>query len=109
MTDNERKIDETIARILRLGVSAAAILAIIGLAIYLKQFGGARPHYKTFHAARFPKGWLEAGILMLILTPVARVVFSIYAFARLKDPTYVVISLIVLGLLLTGWFTGYAA
>jgi uncharacterized membrane protein len=102
-------MEETIAGILRLGVSAAAILAVIGMAFYLKSFGGATPSYRVFHAATFPKGWLHASILMLILTPVARVVFSVFAFAREKDATYVAITLIVLALLTVGWFTGYAA
>ena len=109
MTNNERRMDETIAGILRLGVSAAAILAIIGMALYLKASGGAVPRYQVFHAEKFPKGWLPAAILMLILTPVARVIFSIFAFAREKDTTYVAITLVVLGLLALGWFTGYAA
>jgi len=107
--ENERRMDETIAGILRLGVSVAAILAVIGIAIYLKSFGGATPDYRTFHPAKLPKGWLQAAILMLIFTPVARVAFSVYAFARLKDLPYVVITLIVLALLAAGWFTGHAA
>ena len=102
-------MDETISGILRLGVTAAAILAIVGMVIYLKSWGGLAPRYATFHEAKFPKGWLEAAILTLILTPVARVIFSIYAFAKKKDTTYVVITLIVLALLAAGWFTGYAA
>jgi uncharacterized membrane protein len=106
--DNEQKMDETISGILRLGVSTAAILAVIGMAIYLKSSGGDAPGYRVFHAARLPKGWLHAAILMLIMTPVARVVFSIFAFARERDGTYVVITLIVLALLAVGWFTGYA-
>ena len=102
-------MDETIAGILRLGVSTAAILAVIGMAIYLKNSGGAAPNYRTFRAVKLPKGWLPAAILMLIMTPIARVIFSVIAFAREKDTTYVVITLIVLALLAFGWFTGYAA
>jgi uncharacterized membrane protein len=110
VSENEdRKIDETIAGILRLGVSAAAILVVVGMVIYLKYDGGLPPMYETFHAAKFPRGWLEAGLLTLILTPVARVVFTVVAFAREKDTTYVVITLIVLGLLGVGWFSGHAA
>jgi uncharacterized membrane protein len=101
-------MDQTIAGILRFGVTAAAILTVVGLVIYLKGSGALPPEYANFHAAKFPKGWLEAGILMLIFTPVARVIFSVYAFARLKDFTYVAICLIVLGLLGVGWFTGGA-
>jgi uncharacterized membrane protein len=99
-------MDETIAGILRVGVSVAAILAVVGMAIYLKSSGGSLTHYQVFHPAKFPKGWLPAAILMLILTPVARVAFSVYAFAKLRDKTYVVITLVVLGLLMVGWFTG---
>jgi uncharacterized membrane protein len=106
---DDREMDQTISLILRLGVSAAAILTVVGFVIYLKASGGLPPMYSRFHAAKFPRGWLEAGILMLILTPVARVIFSVYAFARAKDPTYVVITLIVLALLAVGWFTGQAA
>jgi uncharacterized membrane protein len=109
MTEDDRKMDEVIAGILRLGVSAAAILVVVGLVIYLKDFGSFPPMYATFRPAKFPKGWLESGILMLILTPVARVTFSVFAFAREKDTTYVVITLIVLALLGVGWFTGHAA
>jgi uncharacterized membrane protein len=102
-------MDETIAGILRLGVSVAAILAVIGMALYLKSSGGATPRYQVFRATTASKGWLHAAILMLILTPVARVAFSVYAFARENDMAYVMITLIVLALLGVGWFTGYAA
>ncbi len=109
MTQNERNMEETIAGILRLGVSVAAILAVVGMALYLKSSGGATPRYQVFHATAPPKGWLHAAILMLILTPVARVVFSAYAFAKANDITYLSITLIVLALLGVGWFAGYAA
>jgi uncharacterized membrane protein len=102
-------MDETIAGILRFGVSVAAILAIVGIALYLKDSGGAMPDYRTFHPAKIPRGWLQAAILMLILTPVARVAFSVYAFAKERDITYVAITLIVLALLGVGWLTGSGA
>jgi uncharacterized membrane protein len=108
MSLDDRRMDETISGILRFGVSAAAILTLVGFVIYLKASGGSLPNYGTFHAAKFPKGWMAGGILMLILTPVARVLFSVFAFAKMKDFTYVVICLIVLGLLAVGWFTGAA-
>jgi uncharacterized membrane protein len=109
MTESDRKMDDTIAAILRLGITVAAILAIVGMAIYLKNSGSDIPHYQVFHPVHAPKGWLHAAIFMLILTPVARVIFSVFAFAAQKDTTYVVITLIVLALLAVGWFTGQAA
>jgi uncharacterized membrane protein len=38
-------------------------------------------------------------MLLLIATPVARVAFSVFAFAEERDWMYVVVTLIVLGLL----------
>ncbi len=52
------------------------------------------------------RGWIQLGLLLLIATPVARVVFTVFAFARERDTTYVVVTLIVLGLLLCGLFGG---
>jgi uncharacterized membrane protein len=40
------------------------------------------------------------GILILIATPVARVAFSVFAFAEERDRMYVIVTLIVLALLL---------
>src|ERR1700674_2916004 len=102
---DDRKMDDTIAAILRTGVSVAAVLVVIGAAIYLRDVGNMRPAYGTFRAAKYRPGLMEAGLLLLILTPVARVVFSIYAFAIEKDSMYVGITLVVLALLAVGWFT----
>ena len=44
----------------------------------------------------------EFGLLPLIATLVARVAFSVFAFAKQRDWTFVVITLFVLGLLLYG-------
>ena len=46
------------------------------------------------------RGIIQFGLLLLVATPVARVAFSILAFALQRDRTYVIITLIVLGILL---------
>ncbi len=104
----DQQMDNTIASILRLGVSAAAILVVIGGVVYLRDSGRLLPEYGTFRPAKFHQGLIQAGLFALILTPVARVVFSVYAFALQKDWTYVAITLIVLALIGFGWFTGHA-
>ena len=43
---------------------------------------------------------IQLGLLLLIATPVARVAFSVVAFALERDRLYVVITLIVLAVLL---------
>jgi uncharacterized membrane protein len=46
------------------------------------------------------------GLLLLVATPVARVIFSAIAFALEGDRTYVVITLVVLALLLFSLLSG---
>jgi uncharacterized membrane protein len=50
---------------------------------------------------------IQLGLLLLIATPVARVVFTVFAFFMERDYTYVAVSLLVLGILLLGFFVGY--
>ncbi len=51
-----------------------------------------------------PRFWIQLGLLFLIATPVARVVFSIGAFAAQSDGAYVVITLIVAAILFYSLF-----
>ena len=45
------------------------------------------------------RGLIQLGLLFLIATPIARVVFSVVGFLRQRDWTYVGITLVVLALL----------
>jgi uncharacterized membrane protein len=49
---------------------------------------------------------IQLGLLLLIATPVARVLFSVLAFIYEKDWTYVGITMIVLTLLCYSLFGG---
>jgi uncharacterized membrane protein len=49
---------------------------------------------------------IQFGLLLLVATPVARVAFAVFAFARERDRVYLTVSLIVLAVLvysLVGW------
>ena len=46
------------------------------------------------------RGIIQLGLLFLIATPVARVIFSILGFAAERDRMYVVFTVIVLAVLL---------
>jgi uncharacterized membrane protein len=101
--------------LLRSGVIAAATIVLIGGIIYLIRHGAEMPHYRIFLGEpedfrRLPgiaksalsirgRGIIHVGFLILIATPVARVVFSVFAFALQRDRTYVIITLIVLAVL----------
>jgi uncharacterized membrane protein len=49
---------------------------------------------------------IQLGLLLLIATPVLRVAFSIFAFARQRDPLYVLLPTVVLVVLIYGLFSG---
>ncbi len=84
--------------------------------MYLARFGREPANYRSFHgqsekllsvsgtvSAAFagdPAAIVQLGLLILIATPIARVIFSIFAFAAERDWMYVGITLIVLGILL---------
>jgi len=50
----------------------------------------------SFH----PRSIIQLGLLLLIATPVARVAFSVLAFAWQRDRTYVIVTLIVFAILI---------
>jgi uncharacterized membrane protein len=114
--DQDKRIDEIIAGLLRTGVILAAAVVFIGGVIYLARYGSSSVHYQIFQGepsdlrhfssifrdalAFHVRGIIQLGLLLLIATPVARVIFTVFAFAYERDWTYVLITLIVLTLLL---------
>ena len=112
----DRRIDEIIGTLLRSGVILSAAVVLIGGVLYLAQHGSLPAHYATFQGepsglrhisaifrdafALDARGIIQLGLLLLIATPVARVIFTVFAFAYERDWTYVVVTLIVLSLLL---------
>lgn len=51
---------------------------------------------------------IQFGVLLLILTPIARVVFSIFSFLIEKDYLYVIIGVIVLCVIITSLYLDVA-
>ncbi|MDA8243889.1 MAG: DUF1634 domain-containing protein, partial [Elusimicrobia bacterium] len=52
------------------------------------------------------RGLIQLGLLMLIATPIARVVFSVFGFLRERDWLYVAVTLVVLAILLYSLING---
>jgi uncharacterized membrane protein len=102
----------------------AAVMAIIGGVPYLWTYWHALPNYRLFHGvpvglntihgilagalALDSRAIIQLGLLLLIATPIARVALSLFAFAKQRDSTYVVITAIVLGILLWSFSGGTA-
>jgi uncharacterized membrane protein len=111
----DEQVERTIGNLLRFGVVTAAVVVLLGGLVYLIHHGAEVADHRVFHgepqdlctlpgiveaAAAFRgRGLIQLGLVLLIATPVARVVFSVYAFARQRDWTYVVITLVVLAVL----------
>jgi uncharacterized membrane protein len=121
---SDQSIENIIGAMLRVGVVLSSALVLGGGIWYLFRFGEQRPVYGAFRGepealrsitgiilgavALEPRFWIQLGLLVLIATPVARVVFSIGAFAAQRDRTYVVITLIVAAILLYSLFAGHS-
>ena len=117
----DEKVDQVIGNLLRAGVLLAAVVTAAGGVLYLARHGGESADHRVFKGEpadlRSPvgiiedalalrsRGLIQLGLLVLIATPVARVVFSVYAFLRQRDWTYVAVTLIVLAVLLFGLFS----
>ena len=118
-SEADLQMEISISRMLRLGVTLAAFVVLIGSCIYLVQAHGKVPDYRYFHGVASPADRIEPlfvkhhpdsrsiirlGVLLLIATPILRVAFCVYSFARQRDKIYVVISSIVLLVLLYSFF-----
>jgi uncharacterized membrane protein len=112
---SDHEVQQAIGGLLRVGVIVAAIVTAFGGVLLLIQVGGSPAAHATFlgepaflvsiagivrSALTFNGAAIaQLGLLLLIATPVARVAFTLVAFALQRDRTYVVITTIVLALL----------
>lgn len=109
------QIHTLIGVILRVGVLLSSGIALAGGVIYLSRHGAEMPAYSVFHdesaiygsfhkiitgsLAFHGREIIQLGLMVLIATPVARVLFSALGFFLEKDWLYVAISLLVLGII----------
>jgi len=112
----DQYVEELIGNLLRVGVTLAAAVVLFGGSIYLVRHGLAAPRYHVFVGEPADlrnvsgivrdalslrgRGLIQLGLLLLIATPVARVAFSVAAFAMQRDRLYVVVALVVLAVLM---------
>jgi uncharacterized membrane protein len=105
MTD--RRLELILGTLLRVGVALSAAVVLGGGVWYLAALGMAPTNYRHFHAGprgsmvgmSGPEMTIQVGLLILIATPVARVIFSLMGFALERDRVYVAITLVVLAIL----------
>lgn len=106
----DKDLQSFIGNLLRIGVIIAMTIVVAGLVLFLFQYGREVAHYEHFDVHdvfRFPefyaslkqgdsKAIMQLGVMVLIATPVARVLFTMIGFWLEKDRMYTIIALIVL-------------
>lgn len=122
-------IQQLIGNTLRWGVILACLLATIGGVYYLMQHGlDPVPDYRHFDATSAvaqtqfttlgglwqgilhgdAASCVQVGVIVLILTPIARVVLSLFDFIVEQDWLYVAITAIVLTVIISNSLGGVA-
>ncbi len=118
-TRAERKsIGAPLASILHLGVNLSLILIVIGLFGFLiaTRLGGPGPNPAPLPFRDLParlavldlNAFVALGILLLLITPIARVLASVILYYRQGDLAFAAITLVVLVNLLIGLLLGTA-
>ncbi|HET7551714.1 MAG TPA: DUF1634 domain-containing protein [Gemmatimonadaceae bacterium] len=111
----EERVEQMVGNLLRIGVLVAAAVALLGGIAFMIHHGSLVPDHSVFRgqpamlssltgviagaSALQPAAIVQLGIVLLIATPVARVLLTLIAFALQRDWMYVLISAIVLALL----------
>ncbi len=109
-------IEMVLGYVLRLGVLISAAIVLAGAIIFIVRHGHDQANFRIFRgepsdfrtipgilravAHGRGRGLIQLGLLVLIATPIARVVFSVAGFILERDRLYVVFTLIVLAVLL---------
>lgn len=118
----ELALEQIIGRVLQAGVAIAAIVVLAGAAMLLASHGGTLPNFRMFAgepaslrslggitrgaAALDANAVVQLGLVLLIATPIVRVLLTLVGFAMQRDRLYVVLTAVVLGVLLwsiAGW------
>lgn len=109
-------IEKNIGKILRIGVLVSSTIIVIGMLIliFTKDSGYPQDTWPTTFFEIW-KGvlnfkalaWIMGGLFLLILTPILRVVTSIFAFFKEEDGLYVIITTLVLIILIISVIVGH--
>jgi len=126
-----RRLEAAVALVLRVGVAISSALILVGTVMTVTASSTAREARRTvaalragaahpaglaiprtagdvFHGLRHAQGpdIVILGVVLLVLTPIARVAVSMFVYLYERDATFVVITAVVLTLLLTSFALG---
>lgn len=117
-------LNRSVGNLLRLGVILSVITSLIGfIKLFMEGFKMPRKYKLLDMGTSSEKVWshfwetlckgdgmaiIQLGILMLIFTPLMRIIFALIGYLKEKDYLYVLISSIVLIIMVISFVTGYA-
>lgn len=120
---NDKDIEQLLGSVLRWGVLLSMAVVVIGGIIYLSRHGHEVSNYTVFKGEpdftrQFTaiidgvlntrgRAIIQFGIILLIATPIARVLLSAVSFAIEKDYLYVGIATIVLVIITISMLGGF--
>jgi uncharacterized membrane protein len=119
----DHDIEQFIGLQLRFGVLFSSCIVLVGGILYLMQSGNMLlPHYQLFIGEKAglttgseiwhgvtdmqAKGIIQFGVMVLIATPILRILFSLIGFILEKDRLYIGITMIVLSVMMISIFGG---
>lgn len=117
-------LNRSVGNLLRLGVILSVITSLIGfIKLFTEGFKMPKKYKLLEMGSSSEKVWghfwetlckgegmaiIQLGILLLIFTPLMRIIFALIGYLKEKDYVYVIISSIVLAIMAVSFFTGYA-
>lgn len=117
-------LNRSVGNLLRLGVLLSVTISLVGfIKLFFEGFEMPKKYTSLDVGSSSEKVWghfwhslgagegmaiIQLGILILIVTPIMRIVFALIGYLKEKDYVYVVISSIVLAIMAISFFTGYA-
>lgn len=112
----DKDVQVILGTLLRVGVILSMSVVLLGGIIYLLHHGNGLVDYKIFDSTKSQyasilavfegikrmdsQAVIQFGVLLLIFTPITRVVFSIFSFLIERDYMYVLIGVFVLCVIL---------
>lgn len=111
-TKSEQQLEDLLSNLLKYGVLIASVVVFVGGILYLISHGSEPAEYEFFRGAasefRSPMGVISAiasgsscgiiqlGLLLLVATPILRVIISLLTFIVQREFIYVIITSLVM-------------
>jgi len=112
---SDYEVEQVIGNFLRVGVIVAAAVVLCGAMIYLTRHAGTSVNYHVFRGEPQSfrslagiwrevlrmrgRGIIQFGLVLLIATPIIRVLLALVAFILQRDRIYIAVTTIVLAVL----------